>query len=65
MSKHNLLPEEQILKLNQQIQQVRQMYGDTAQAKQVMQALLRKSLLYSGLGLGGVGAYYGVKSVTQ
>jgi hypothetical protein len=47
------------------IEKVKNTYGDTAKAKQTIDALVRKSLLYGGIGLGGGGAaaYYGYKAI--
>jgi hypothetical protein len=47
------------------IEKVKTTYGNTAKAKQTIDALVRKSLLYGGIGLGGGGAaaYYGYKAL--
>ena len=52
-------------RLLNEIEKVKTTYGDTAKAKQTIDALVRKSLLYGGFGLGGAtGAslYYGYKA---
>jgi len=50
-----------------QIERIKTEYGDSAQAAQNVQLMLRKQLVYGGLKLGGlgVGAYYGLKALGQ
>lgn len=47
------------------IEQIKLQYGETEKAKQNIQLLLRKSLIYSGMGAGGIVGYYGLKALGE
>ena len=63
MRGENLIDEKLHRELLQQIEMAKNAYGESEKAKQTIWALIRKTGLYSGLGLGGVAGYYGLKAV--
>jgi len=61
MRRNNLIDDASHRQILQEINNIERQYGKTAEAKRQIDLFWRKTLVYSGLGGVGVGAYYGKK----
>jgi len=63
LRKDKLIDDNKYRQLINEIEGIKTKYAESAQAKQNIQTALRKLLLYSGYGTGGVLGYYGIKAL--
>jgi hypothetical protein len=61
MRRNNLIDDANHQQMLKTINAIEQQFGKTAKAKEQINLFWRKTLVYSGLGSVGVGAYYGKK----